>query len=332
MKIRLVALVLVVFGIALMTALVKITHVSSHSLCIESKIVLLAADSLKPFCPPDRWDDADNDSTWDSIEFYDPLLTGYKVPDDIGLPLTLRLVNYTDSPSMGTYYTVRFSPTNTADPVCEGPYCYLYWIMQSEPYLVNLGDQLQLEICDVADPTVVGLEYVISLDPSAEWDSETGTVINSAFPVSPRIIKIPCFDPTLGVQIDSSGLNYTVVSKMIVVFLEQHSGADFVGRFMRTTTYLGSKDGDAVDNIIQSSEDPLPCPCYICGDVNGDGKVDISDAVYCILYLFKSGRQPHCGPYPYAFCSDATGDGEVTISDVVYLINYLLKGGDLPIC
>jgi len=69
----------------------------------------------------------------------------------------------------------------------------------------------------------------------------------------------------------------------------------------------------------------------LCGDTNGEGKVDISDAVYLILYFFKSGGTPQC-PEPYTSCADVNGDGEVTISDVVYLINYLLKGGDPPIC
>jgi len=69
----------------------------------------------------------------------------------------------------------------------------------------------------------------------------------------------------------------------------------------------------------------------ICADVNGDGKVDISDAVYLVLYLFRNGDPPDC-PESYTICADANGDGEVTISDVVYLINYLLKGGDPPIC
>jgi len=69
-----------------------------------------------------------------------------------------------------------------------------------------------------------------------------------------------------------------------------------------------------------------------CGDANSDGKCDISDAVYLILYLFKDGTPPLCPPEPYASCADANGDGEVTISDVVYLINYLLKGGEPPIC
>jgi hypothetical protein len=70
----------------------------------------------------------------------------------------------------------------------------------------------------------------------------------------------------------------------------------------------------------------------VCGDVNGDGGVNITDIVYFIDYLLKSGPSPLCPPEPYASCADCNGDGDVTISDIVYLINYVLKSGDPPIC
>jgi parallel beta-helix repeat protein len=64
---------------------------------------------------------------------------------------------------------------------------------------------------------------------------------------------------------------------------------------------------------------------YICGDANGDGKISVSDVVYCINYLFKGGPTP----VPLQ-AGDANCDGKVTVSDVVYMINYLFKGGPPP--
>ncbi len=61
------------------------------------------------------------------------------------------------------------------------------------------------------------------------------------------------------------------------------------------------------------------------GDVNGDYKVTVSDAVYLVNYLFKGG------PAPKPFLTgDPNCDTLVTVSDVVYLINYLFKGGPPP--
>jgi hypothetical protein len=61
------------------------------------------------------------------------------------------------------------------------------------------------------------------------------------------------------------------------------------------------------------------------GDVTGDGRVDVSDVVYMINYLFRSGPAPH----PLV-SGDTNGDGIVEVGDVVYLINYLYRDGPPP--
>jgi len=70
----------------------------------------------------------------------------------------------------------------------------------------------------------------------------------------------------------------------------------------------------------------------VCGDVNADSSVDITDAVYLTNYLFKDGNAPQCPPEPLTQCADLNGDEEVTVADVVYLINYLFRSGPEPIC
>lgn len=63
------------------------------------------------------------------------------------------------------------------------------------------------------------------------------------------------------------------------------------------------------------------------GDANGDGLVNLSDAIYILNYLFKGGPAPD----PME-AGDANGSGNVDLSDAIYILNYLFKGGDPPHC
>ena len=67
-------------------------------------------------------------------------------------------------------------------------------------------------------------------------------------------------------------------------------------------------------------------PEYICSDANGDGSVNVGDAVFLISYVFKGGAAPN----PVCV-GDANGDGSTNVGDAVYLINYVFKGGAPPV-
>jgi len=79
------------------------------------------------------------------------------------------------------------------------------------------------------------------------------------------------------------------------------------------------------DSLADSSRVNITVIEYVKGDANGDGEVTVSDVVYLINYLFKSGP----APYPWE-AGDANGDGNVSVADCVYLINYLFKEGPPP--
>ena len=89
-----------------------------------------------------------------------------------------------------------------------------------------------------------------------------------------------------------------------------------------TLTWSYTKDdtlnpeGDffAVDNV------SLVAPVIVPGDVNGDGKVNISD-VTMLVNLVLNG-DPNPSNYPAA---DYDGNGTIDISDVTRLINYVLN-------
>lgn len=62
------------------------------------------------------------------------------------------------------------------------------------------------------------------------------------------------------------------------------------------------------------------------GDVNLDGKLNISDAVAMIGFIFDIYPQP-IDP----ICASVNGDCFVSVADVVYLVNFIFAGGPGPV-
>lgn len=66
---------------------------------------------------------------------------------------------------------------------------------------------------------------------------------------------------------------------------------------------------------------------FLLGDASGDGLINLSDVVFLVNYLYRSG--PASEPLQ---AGDANCDGIVDLGDVVYLANYLFRGGTPPQC
>ena len=119
------------------------------------------------------------------------------------------------------------------------------------------------------------------------------------------------------------------------------SSLDFIGTVSFSTVSSGPgvlqvSDGDQIK--VSYADDNPPdevvayatwleamSPDYICGDANGDGVANITDAVYLITYIFGGGPPPD----PLE-SGDANCDGTVNITDAVYLITYIFGGGGAP--
>lgn len=65
-------------------------------------------------------------------------------------------------------------------------------------------------------------------------------------------------------------------------------------------------------------------PAIACGDVNGDGGVNLADAIALISYIFGVGHSLPLGHM------DVNCDGKISMSDVVYLIWYIFANGSPP--
>ncbi len=92
--------------------------------------------------------------------------------------------------------------------------------------------------------------------------------------------------------------------------------------------------------ILNNDPDPLSSPYemaaemtvidvnpYTCGDIDGDGLVNVLDIIRYIEYKFKDGSEPVS-----MWAADVNGDGVSDILDITYLIDYKFKQGPEPAC
>jgi hypothetical protein len=64
---------------------------------------------------------------------------------------------------------------------------------------------------------------------------------------------------------------------------------------------------------------------FVCGDVDGSGRIDIDDIVWMVLYVFYGGYAP--APIGLA---DVDCSGGIDIDDIVYMIDYVFALGPYP--
>ena len=78
-----------------------------------------------------------------------------------------------------------------------------------------------------------------------------------------------------------------------------------------------------VSNAVDFNITPPPAQ-FIRGDSNGDGRVDVSDAVKIVFHLFR-GAELSC-----ADAADINDDEALNITDAVRLLDHMFRGGPAP--
>lgn len=64
---------------------------------------------------------------------------------------------------------------------------------------------------------------------------------------------------------------------------------------------------------------------YVCGDVDNDSLVNISDVVFIIDRIFRAGPPPSVEK-----AGDVNCDGQLDVTDAVYILQYIFAGGGVP--
>jgi hypothetical protein len=130
------------------------------------------------------------------------------------------------------YYPIDFPPMNRGTPI-SGASEYEYNIANGSRFTVHVGDRIQVEPGNMVGPTKAGIQDLIALDPSAYWDGNG--IADSAFPgkSSPRIVKIPLYDPDYP---PDNGRAYIDVIGLASFFIVGMQGKDVIGIYMEQTT------------------------------------------------------------------------------------------------
>ena len=61
------------------------------------------------------------------------------------------------------------------------------------------------------------------------------------------------------------------------------------------------------------------------GDASNDGKVDITDGIYVMSWIYSGGKAPSC-----LNSADANDDGKIDLTDAIYILSYIYLGGKAP--
>lgn len=64
---------------------------------------------------------------------------------------------------------------------------------------------------------------------------------------------------------------------------------------------------------------------FLRGDSDSSGRVDLTDPIFLLNYLFRGGEPLKC-----LDSADSNDDGNLDITDAVYILNYLFQGGQEP--
>ena len=207
---------------------------------------------LKPWAIPDRWDDSDKDGAYDAGEYYDPDMTGYRAPLDVGKSIVIKVGDPKNTIAPGVFFPVNYPPLDKYEgekPKAGGAW-YRTFIRECEPYLVEPGDRLQIEPGNMVGPTLHGVRELIAQDLNAEWDATTKTIINSDYGLSPRVVLVPFLDPT---QPPTQGRDWVTVIKLGAFFVEGTGpGNEVNARFIKISVHGIPCPGGVGSSFIKS--------------------------------------------------------------------------------
>ena len=168
---------------------------------------------------------------------------------DLGRRVVLKQGGPSTSISPGVFQPIRLP---RYDGGSQGGDDYRENISTCTGLPVSIGDTLVSENGNMIGPTRQGVNDLIALDPNAQWDSNTNTVVNScatAMPscgASPRVVPIPVYDTATYYTTKRAGLPEFVIVNILGFFIDRMQGNDVVG-YLTEAPGLTSSATPAID-------------------------------------------------------------------------------------
>jgi hypothetical protein len=239
------------FGLA-----VGLTEQGVRATATARVAVANASDCLKPWAIPDKWLEMQTPAWTLDDEFEtqacsggtcvpldppdvytrpteDDPGTGFTVAVDLGLELVLKQGGPQTAIAPGVFYPVRLP---RYDGESKGGDDYRENIATCNGLPIEIGDTIQTENGNMIGPTKQGVEDLIALDPNADWDPTTNSVVNSCAqsatpcaPKSPRIVAIPIFDTAEYYAGKLNGLTTLTVVNILGFYIDDMQGNNVVG-------------------------------------------------------------------------------------------------------
>lgn len=229
------------------------------------------------------------------------------------------------------------SESRIVDLVLDVVNAMMYWVQasQSPRWGVDIwradlnGDGAEIFHHGEFDPCTYGLAvdpfgaklYWVTVDYRADHAqilqrvNLDGTGIEELARVNPGLDDFPAF-----LDIDRRNQKLYWVSSENGVFFRANTDGSDVERIHEESDR--GPDGLAVQ--VPGERPPSPA-LFRRGDVNDDGTIDISDAVFSLGSLFLGTRAPPC-----LAAANTNGDAGFNIVDPVFLLNHIFLGGPSP--
>ena len=211
-----------------------------------------------------------------------------------------------------------------------GPYRGIQVYRGSTP-IVSLGDSVEV--------TGIVAEYYTQTELNVS-DGEVLLLGTTSLPDTLSLLLSEVDEPYEGMLLLFSGVefvetgtfagdqNYHITDGVDTAVVRIDNSTDIPGNSIPQGTIdivgvLGQYNG-VYEIFPRFIDDIIFC---ICGDINGNGSIEVGDLSYLSNYLFFGGSLPQ-----YPECSDINNDGNINSADLSYLANYLFFGGPPPNC